>query len=120
MTSPRCAQSVTRSSRSSPADRTSRNRDPRVRPADADRSASLARRRRGHDRTPCAVSTADARIEWYRADERQLVARGEVTPAAGAEDVGALIAVRADEAAHVLDDAEDRHVELAEHLDATT
>ena len=38
--------------------------------------------------------------------------------AAVAEDVGALAALGADEIAHVLDDAEHRHVDLAEHVEA--
>ena len=34
------------------------------------------------------------------------------------EDVGPLAAIRADEIAHVLDDAEHRHVDALEHGDA--
>ena len=84
----------------------------------AEHLADRARRCGGHDRSPVAIGAADARVERHRAEERQLVAGGKVASTAGSEDVGALVAVRADESAHVLDDAEHRHVELAEHLDA--
>ena len=43
---------------------------------------------------------------------------GGLAAAAVAEDLFALAAVAADEVAHVLDDAEDRHVHLAEHRQA--
>src|ERR1700680_3803971 len=73
-----------------------------------------------HDRPAVAIRAADARIERDRPQERQLIASGKVASAAGSEDVGALVAVRADEATHVLDDTEDGDVELAEHFDTTT
>src|SRR5580700_3418040 len=59
--------------------------------------ADRARWRRGHDGAAVTVRTPNARVEWHRTEERQLVTGGEVAPATGTEDVGALIAVRADE-----------------------
>jgi hypothetical protein len=43
---------------------------------------------------------------------------GHALAAAGAEDVLGVAALRADVHRHVLDDAEDRHADLLEHLEA--
>ena len=61
------------------------------------------------------ASGADAGVDRDLAQEGDPQLFGHPAPAAVAEDLGALAAVAADEVAHVLDHAQHRDVELAEH-----
>ena len=68
------------------------------------------------DRGFAAVAARpDRRVERDAAEVREVVLLGEGAAAAGPEDVVSRPAVRAPEAGHVLDDAEDVGVVLAEH-----
>src|ERR1700752_4976164 len=68
-------------------------------------------------RWPAGVGLlADVDIERQRAEERHVVVLAHLLAAALAEDVLDMPAVRADVDRHVLDDADDRHAHLLEHL----
>src|SRR5260221_2911736 len=70
----------------------------------------------GDDDRLAAVAADDhARVDRYLAEEGHAEHLGRPFPAAMTEDLLTLAAVLADEVAHVLDDAEERHVHLAEH-----
>ena len=56
-------------------------------------------------------------VERQRAEQRHAVLLAQVAPAVLAEDSLLVTAVAADVQAHVLDDAEHRHVHLLEHLE---
>ena len=77
----------------------------------------------GEDGTLCLVDPpgigcfAQADREWNFAEERYAEPRRLRRRAAVAEDMFGVAAIRADEDAHILHDAEDRHMHLAEHLD---
>jgi hypothetical protein len=58
---------------------------------------------------------ADVEMERDLAQERHAELVGFLAGAAMAEDLRALAALGAEEVAHVLDDAEHRHRDLAEH-----
>src|SRR5205085_125745 len=58
---------------------------------------------------------ADRHVERHFAEKRHPKPLRLVTGAAMREDVAALAAMRADEIAHVLDDADNRHFGLLEH-----
>src|SRR6185312_9132139 len=74
--------------------------------------------RRG-DEGPAAVrGFADREIERHFAEKRHAEFLGLVARTAMRENIGALAAMRAQEIAHVLHDAENRHFDLAEHGDA--
>ena len=70
-----------------------------------------------HDRLALVAALGHVRIDRDLAEERHAGFLGQFPAAAVAEYVMAL-AVRADEVAHVLDDAEHRHAHLAEHFQA--
>src|ERR1019366_10542301 len=74
----------------------------------ADRAVRSGR----HQRLAVAAAEADARVQGDRSEEGDVVRLGQATSAAAAEDVCRLPAVRAHEAAHVLDDAQDWHLDL--------
>src|SRR5690242_13317678 len=61
---------------------------------------------------------ADGDVERHFAEEVGAELLGLAPGAAMAEDLAPLAAMRAQEIAHVLDDAEHRHVDLAEHVEA--
>src|SRR5690349_17661230 len=61
---------------------------------------------------------ADLDVEGKLAQELDAELRRLALRAAVTEDVGLLAAMGAAEEAHVLDDAQDRHVHLAEHVEA--
>ncbi len=63
------------------------------------------------------ATDADARIDFDFAEDGHAVSDRGFRAFAVAEDVDGLVAVRADEGAHVFDDAEDFDVDLAEHFD---
>ena len=65
----------------------------------------------GDRRHAGVAALADRDVERHLAQEVEAVLLGEPLAAAAAEDLGRLAAVRADERAHVLDEADDRHVE---------
>ena len=62
-------------------------------------------------------SVADDDVERHFAQERNAERLGLAAGAGVREDVGASAAMRAEEKAHVLDDAEKRSVDLLEHRD---
>src|SRR6185436_4396026 len=61
------------------------------------------------------ATLANRDVERNATEVLELVLRGEPLPAAAAEDLRRLAAVRADERGHVLDEAEDRHAHALEH-----
>ena len=61
---------------------------------------------------------ADLHVQRHLAEERHAEALGLVARAAVAENVRSRAALRAQEIAHVLDDAEHRHIDPLEHGDA--
>jgi hypothetical protein len=61
---------------------------------------------------------ADADVERQRAEERHVVVAAHALAPAFAEDVLGVPALAADVDRHVLDDADDRHADLLEHLEA--
>src|SRR5438034_1373001 len=84
--------------------------------SDCPECVRLRRIRGGGHRRRAFVSVAHhRRVERYRAEERHAEALRRALPAALGEDRRLLAAVRADEDAHVLHDAEDGHVQLLEH-----
>ena len=70
------------------------------------------------DRAAVVGRVADPAVERHFAEERRAERLRLVARAAVGENVGAAAAMRADEIAHVLDDAEHRHLDLLEHRDA--
>ena len=72
---------------------------------------------RDHRRSAGIGFLADQQVERDLAEKVHAKLLGGASRAAVAEDLGAAAAVRADEVAHVLDDAEHRHVHLAEHVE---
>ena len=70
------------------------------------------------DRVAAVGGLADGDVERHLAEEVAAELLGLAPRAAMAEDLAALAAMRAEEIAHVLDDAEHRHVDLAEHVEA--
>src|SRR5579859_1838318 len=71
----------------------------------------------GGDRRTRIAARAYARLQGNSAEHLEVELAGDSLAAAGAEDVVLLAAVRADEAAHVLDHAQDSDVDLVEHRD---
>src|SRR5207302_7386625 len=72
-----------------------------------------------HDDRPALVrGEADLEVEGHLAQERHAQPLGLVARAAMAEDLRLGSAVRADEGAHVLDDAQHRHTHALEHREA--
>src|SRR5208283_5207552 len=70
-----------------------------------------------HDWLPAVATLANIGIQFDAAEEWHVkLQRGALAAALG-EDVNLLMAVRADEVAHVLYDAKDVHLHLPEHLD---
>src|SRR5207302_9883317 len=67
------------------------------------------------NRLAAVAADYDLRIDRDFAEEGDAEEFGGFAAAAVAEDFFALAAVAADEVAHVLDDAEDGHVDFAEH-----
>ena len=65
--------------------------------------------------TPRVAAFANRLIDRNAAEERHAELGRHLLAAAVAEDVGLVLAVRADEVAHVLDDAERRDVQLLVH-----
>ena len=55
-------------------------------------------------------------MQWHLAQERHAELLRLLARAAMAEDLGALAAMRAEVEAHILDEAQDRHRDLAEHV----
>src|SRR5579883_851019 len=72
---------------------------------------------RHHDGLPAVGGLADRHVEGELAEELGAEPLRLAARAAMAEDVAALAAMGAEEIAHVLDDAEDRHVDFAEHVE---
>src|SRR5260370_15920820 len=73
---------------------------------------------RHDDRAALVGGLADEDVERHFAEELGAQSLRLAPRAAMAEDVAALAAMRAEEIAHVLDDAEHGHVDLAEHVEA--
>src|SRR4029077_18872838 len=61
---------------------------------------------------------ADGHVQRHLAEERHAEAFRLVPRAAMAENIGARAAMRAEKIAHILDDAEHRHVDALEHGNA--
>ena len=80
-----------------------------------ERRGGRARLALGDRRHAGVAALADRDVERDLAQEVEPVLLREALAAAPAEDLGRLAAVRADERAHVLDDADDRHVQPLEH-----
>ena len=70
----------------------------------------------GDDHRRAGIGFSRIAMERHRAEERHADALRLVLGAAMAENVRALAAMRAEEIAHVLDDAEHRHVDALEHV----
>src|SRR5688500_12816417 len=70
---------------------------------------------RGNDRVAGVAAYYHLRVDWHFAEEGDAEHFGGLASAAVTEDLFALATVAADEVTHVLDDAEDRNVDLAEH-----
>src|SRR4029077_11762772 len=79
-----------------------------------------ARRLRHDDGLPAVGGFAKRKLERDLAEEGHADARRLSSRAAMAENIVTRSAVRANEHAHILDDAENWRVDLAEHLDAAT
>src|SRR5436190_1208405 len=73
------------------------------------------RRIEDDDRFAAVAAHHHLRIDRDLAEEGDAEELSGLAAAAVAEDLFALAAMIADEVAHVLDDAEDRHIHLAEH-----
>src|SRR6266436_4220362 len=69
------------------------------------------------DRDPAVGGLADLDIERHFAQKLDAEPLGFVAGAAMRKDLAAAAAMRAQEIAHVLDDAEHRHVDLCEHVE---
>src|SRR5690606_31696123 len=69
------------------------------------------------DRGSLVAALTDLRLERDLAEQREVGSIGELLAAAGAEEVVAGATARADEAAHVLDYAEDGRFDPFEHAD---
>src|SRR5712692_8087911 len=67
------------------------------------------------DRAAVVRGLADRDVERHFAEKIGAKPLGFAARAAMAEDLAALAAMRAEEIAHVLDDAEHRHIDLLEH-----
>src|SRR3954453_5086711 len=80
-------------------------------------SVGRVRLRHG-DRAAFVGGLADRQIEWYLAEKIGAEPGGLAASAAVGEDVAALAAMRAQEIAHILYDAEHRYVDLLEHRQA--
>src|SRR5207237_10485882 len=72
-------------------------------------------RTKDHDRLARITADHDLRIDRHFAEERNAEHFGGFLSAAVTENLFALAAMSADEVAHVLDEAEDGNVDLAEH-----
>src|SRR5665213_3141593 len=73
---------------------------------------------RDDDRRSRIRGLADGYIERHLAEEFDAELLGLFPGAAMAEDFASLAAMRAEEVAHVLDEAQHRHVDLLEHVEA--
>src|SRR5690554_4633773 len=60
--------------------------------------------------------STDLHVQWQRAEEGHVVVGAHLLAAPRAEDAFLVAAVGTDMHAHVLDDADDRHTDLFEHL----
>src|SRR5712671_8094346 len=69
------------------------------------------------DRGSAVGGLTDLEVERHLAEKLGAEPLGLQAGAAMAEDLAAAAAMRAQEIAHVLDDAEHRHVDLAEHVE---
>src|ERR671919_803716 len=85
---------------------------------DGEKGRRLRAVRLRHHRRPAGVGLlADAEVERDLAQELDAVFFRRQPGAAVAEDLGPVAAARAQEVAHVLDDAQNRHIDLAEHVE---
>src|SRR5579859_2059141 len=71
----------------------------------------------GSDGFAGVPADADARIDFDFAEDGNAVGDGGFCAFAVAENIDGLVAMRASEGAHVLDDAEDFDIDLAKHFD---
>src|SRR5437667_973669 len=69
----------------------------------------------GHDRRAEVRLLSDPSLEGNLAEKVDVQHARDSPSSAGREDIGLFAAMRAEEVTHVLDDAEDGHVELPEH-----
>ena len=73
-----------------------------------------------HDGSAAVTAKNNVGVEWDGAQERDAEVGAHVFASALTEHVGIGVAVRAGEGAHVLDDADDGHVDGFEHSQATS
>ena len=68
-------------------------------------------------RRAAVTRSANFRIQFHASQKRYVELFGRLLCSATREDINFVLAMRADEVAHVLDHADDIHFHLAKHLD---